>query len=96
MDIELNGPNGNAFFLLGSANRFARQLDLDAAAITAEMKEGDYKHLVETFHKHFGLCVDLTWNGEPAIDEEGKFDMDGLFLASQDDDDNELEVNEHW
>ena len=47
----------------------------------------------------FGLLegtVDLTWNGEPAIDEEGKFDMDGLFLASQDDDDNELEVNEHW
>ena len=57
--IDLTGPDGNAFALLGYARRYANQLGLDAEAITDEMKQGDYEHLVETFDKHFGDYVDL-------------------------------------
>ena len=40
--IDLTGPEGNAFCLMGYAKKFARQLDLDANQIIQEMKSGDY------------------------------------------------------
>jgi hypothetical protein len=57
--IDLTGPDGNAFILLGHASRFAKQLDLDGEAIQSEMMKGDYDHLVEVFDKHFGEVVIL-------------------------------------
>ena len=57
--IDLAGPQGNAFFLLGTASKLAKQLNLDAEAITEEMTKRDYDGLVETFDKHFGDYVDL-------------------------------------
>jgi hypothetical protein len=57
--IDLTGPEGNAFCLLGYAKKFARQFDLDGDTIINEMKDGDYEHLVSTFDKHFGEYVIL-------------------------------------
>ena len=57
--IDLTGPQGNAFVLLGYAKQFARQLKLDGNKIVNEMTEGDYEHLVETFDKYFGEYVIL-------------------------------------
>ena len=57
--IDLTGPDGNAFVLLGKAKGYARQLGLDGSEIQAEMMEGDYEHLVETFDKYFGAFVIL-------------------------------------
>ena len=57
--IDLAGPDGNAFALIGYASRFGKQLGLDHEAITADMMAGNYKHLVEVFEKHFGDYVDL-------------------------------------
>ena len=57
--IDLTGPDGNAFVLLGKAKGYARQLGLDGSKIQAEMMEGDYEHLVETFDKYFGAFVIL-------------------------------------
>ena len=60
--IDLTGPQGNAFVLLGYAIQFARQLKLEDAEmrkIVTEMQEGDYEHLVETFDKYFGEYVIL-------------------------------------
>jgi len=57
--IDLTGPQGNAFCLLGLAKGYADQLDLDAEAIMEEMKSGDYENLVETFDKYFGEYVVL-------------------------------------
>jgi hypothetical protein len=57
--IDLTGPQGNAFFLLGYANNLAKQLCFNAEKIKAEMKEGDYEHLVATFDKYFGDYVIL-------------------------------------
>ncbi len=59
IEIDLTGPNGNAFYLIGAANNLAKQLGLDGKAIQAEMMSGDYEHLVATFDKHFGHFVTL-------------------------------------
>ena len=56
--IDLTGPQGNAFFLMGQATRWAKELGLDATAILEEMKASDYEHLVQTFDKYFGeICI---------------------------------------
>lgn len=57
--IDLTGPEGNAFVLLGYATRFAKQLGLNAESICDEMRESDYEHLVQVFDKHFGHFVIL-------------------------------------
>jgi len=59
IEIDLTGPNGNAFYLIGAANNLARQLGLDSKAIQAEMMKGDYENLVKVFDKHFGHFVTL-------------------------------------
>jgi hypothetical protein len=59
IEIDLTGPNGNAFYLIGAANNLARQLGLDGKAIQAEMMKGDYENLVKVFDKHFGHFVTL-------------------------------------
>jgi hypothetical protein len=57
--IDLTGPDGNAFALMGYAKRFARQLGLDSSKIINEMTSGDYEHLLEVFDKNFGSFVIL-------------------------------------
>ncbi len=59
IEIDLTGPDGNAFFLLGTAGRLAKQLGLDSKEIQAEMMGGNYEHLVGVFDKHFGEFVTL-------------------------------------
>jgi hypothetical protein len=73
-EINLDGPDGNAFVLLGYASRYADQLGLDKDAILKEMKSGNYRHLVETFDKHFGEFVDLIWSGMPDVTRIGQYD----------------------
>jgi len=60
--IDLDGPDGNAFVLLGTAKRFARQLcydDTETSSMLADMRSSDYEHLLEVFDKHFGDFVIL-------------------------------------
>lgn len=57
--IDLTGPQGNAFYLLGTAKNLANQLGLDGVEIMEEMKSGDYDNLVNTFDKYFGSIVTL-------------------------------------
>jgi hypothetical protein len=59
IEIDLTGPDGNAFFLLGTAGRLAKQLGLNSKEIQAEMMRGNYEHLVGVFDKHFGEFVTL-------------------------------------
>lgn len=58
--IDLDGPDGNAFVLMGTARTLARQLKLDPKKIGEEMRSGDYEHLITTFDKYFGEYVDLV------------------------------------
>jgi hypothetical protein len=57
--IDLTGPEGNAFVLMGYAKRFAKQLGLNGDQIIAEMKAGDYDNLIEVFDGYFGDFVIL-------------------------------------
>ena len=59
IEIDLTGPQGNAFYLLGTAKKLANQLGLDSDEILNEMKNGDYENLLETFDKNFGSFVTL-------------------------------------
>jgi hypothetical protein len=59
IEIDLTGPDGNAFVLIGTAGDLAKQLGLDAKAIRTEMMKGNYEHLVATFDKYFGHFVTL-------------------------------------
>ena len=57
MVIDLTGPQGNAFFLLGTADKLAKQIGLDGSAVCNEMKTGDYENLIEVFDKFFGEYI---------------------------------------
>ena len=57
--IDLTGPDGNAFVLLGKATNLAKQLKFDEKKITDEMMMGDYEELIETFDRYFGDYVIL-------------------------------------
>jgi hypothetical protein len=59
IEIDLTGPDGNAFVLIGTAGNLAKQLGLDGKAIRTEMMNGDYENLVNVFDKHFGHFVTL-------------------------------------
>ena len=57
--IDLTGPDGNAFVLLGKATNLAKQLNFDDKKIIDEMTSGDYEHLLKTFDRYFGSFVIL-------------------------------------
>lgn len=59
IEIDLTGPNGNAFYLIGTARKLAKQLGLDSQAIQTEMMKGNYENLIKVFDKHFGHFVTL-------------------------------------
>jgi ABC-type amino acid transport substrate-binding protein len=62
IEIDLTGPNGNAFYLLGMARKLGRQLEWNKEKIQAtldEMKSSDYNNLIEIFDREFGDYVDL-------------------------------------
>ena len=62
--IDLDGPNGNAFYLLGTAQQLAKQCGLDDVMITEEMQSGDYMNQVKTMDKYFPFVVFETNNPE--------------------------------
>jgi len=57
--IDLTGPQGNAFYLLGLASKLCKQLDLDEDLVLYDMKMGGYEHLITTFDDYFGNLIDL-------------------------------------
>ena len=60
--IDLTGPEGNAFVLLGKAKSFAKAIGMngvEAEALINDMTSGDYEHLLKVFDKHFGSFVIL-------------------------------------
>ena len=59
IEIDLTGPQGNAFYLMGTAKKLANQLGLDSNEILTEMKSGDYENLINVFDKNFGSFVTL-------------------------------------
>jgi hypothetical protein len=58
--IDLTGPQGNAFVLMGFARQFAKQLEIDPKPILDQMQSGDYENLVQVFDREFGEFVTLV------------------------------------
>jgi len=81
--IDLRGPEGNAFALLGAMRKWSKQLNLDTDAILKEAMSGDYNQVLATVDKHFGLVVEMINRPE---DEDEDFDDEELDESEFDED----------
>ena len=57
--IDINGPEGNVFALLGVAKTICLHLDMESKKILDDMKSGDYEHLLDVFEENFNNFVKL-------------------------------------
>ena len=57
--IDLTGPDGNVFVLMGKAMQFARDLELNGDLIVRDMMSSDYENAVKVFDDNFGDFVTL-------------------------------------
>jgi hypothetical protein len=58
--IDLDGPDGNAFVLLGIARNLATQSGYSIEEIQKlidDMRSGDYEYLLEVLDEHFGAVL---------------------------------------
>lgn len=62
MRIDLSGPDGNAFAILGIVQRRLKEIGRaeDVAAFVAEATAGDYNNLLEVARRY---CPDLEFEG---------------------------------
>lgn len=61
IEIDLTGPDGNVFVLMGIAIGLAKSLNkrreneyFDIKALTADMMSGNYEHTLEVIEENFG------------------------------------------
>jgi len=61
VEIDLTGPQGNVFNLIGVAMDLGREINrrrggnyIDVKAIQEDMMSEDYDHAIEVLEKHFG------------------------------------------
>ena len=59
IELDLTGPQGNAYVLIGTAMNLARQFGYDEEMIKEQMMSDDYENVVQTFDKYFGEHVIL-------------------------------------
>ena len=62
IEVDLTGPQGNAYCLLGLADNLSRQLgysDFKRECILDEMRLTDYEGLLYTLDREFGSVVTL-------------------------------------
>jgi len=59
IEIDLTGPQGNAYYILGVAKNLCKEVGVDFKPIMDEMTSGDYENLIEVFDKKFGSVVTM-------------------------------------
>jgi len=59
LEIDLTGPDGNVFYLIGQGGRLCKQLGLNSEMFTRRMMSGDYENALATFEEYFGEYVIL-------------------------------------
>lgn len=66
IEIDLTGPEGNVFYLIGFAKRLAKTLNkrrgapyFDPDEIAKDMRSGDYEHALSVIEKNFGHMVTM-------------------------------------
>jgi len=71
IEIDLNGPNGNAFVLLGLVTKLGKRMGMtydEIERIQDEMRLSTYELLILTFDKYFGDYVILYRDGGTPTD----------------------------
>ena len=68
LHVDLDGPDGNAFAIIGLARNIARKSGLDADAIAQEMMGGDYTNVLRVFDRYFGSLVVFETEQEHSIE----------------------------
>jgi len=59
IEIDLTGPEGNAYFLMGTAKKLCREFGINPKPLLDEMMSSDYENLIKVFDKNFGTFVTL-------------------------------------
>jgi len=59
IEIDLSGPDGNAYNLLALASTLSKSYNLDGKAIQKQMMISDYDNLILVFDNYFGGMVNL-------------------------------------
>lgn len=60
VEIDLDGPNGNVFYLLGVAHSNKKLLPVEHKDFVKEATSGNYAHAVKTFDKYLGKHFNLV------------------------------------
>jgi len=66
--LNLGGPDGNAYMLMGITKRFVTQLGGDADKVIAEMMSDTYEHLLKVMCREVGQFIYFTDVPEQYID----------------------------
>ena len=68
--IDLDGPDGNAFVLMGTARSVLRKgVENDfSEMVLKEMQSSDYTNLVKTFDKYLGSYFTLETSNEDLLE----------------------------
>jgi len=67
--INIDGPAGNAWNLMGVASNLANHLGMNFGPIREEMMSGNYINLIKTFDKYFGDIITLETDNEQYLKE---------------------------
>lgn len=59
LEIDLTGPDGNVFVLIGIGGRLCKQLGFNSEMFSRRMMSGSYENAVATFEEYFGDYVIL-------------------------------------
>lgn len=59
IEIDLTGPDGNAYYILGVAKNLCKQFDIPFKPLMNEMTSGDYENLLKVFDNKFGSFVTM-------------------------------------
>ena len=65
--IDLNCPQGNAFYLIGLGKKIGRQLNRPWEQVNNavnEMMSGDYQNLLDVFAREYGDFVEFTGDND--------------------------------
>ena len=76
--INISGPEGNAFALMGTAKSWMKQMEYpkdESAAVLNQMMSGDYENLLNVFRENFGNICELVEDSDKE-DEDNDGDWD--------------------
>ena len=59
IEIDLTGPDGNAYAILGLAKRLCKEFDIPFKPQMEKMTSGDYENLIKVFDDKFGSFVTM-------------------------------------